>query len=342
MANISRFHERRRLISLAAFSPALANAATRILPSSSAQSSERLREAQAREALKSADGTKLVLLGTAAGPLLDTARVGRHQTAVAMLHGGSAYVLDFGLGVTNGFARTGIPFSAIKSLFLTHHHPDHNGEYGPFLLMGWIHGMKQTVRAYGPTPLRQMTQDYLRSQEVTIKFWAEDFHMQPLRRVDVTEFSEPGFVMEDENVKVRSALVNHPPVKPAFGYRFDFKDRSIAFSGDTTPLPAVAHLARGADVLVHECMYLPAVEKLGHLVAKVLPNVSYPTFMRHMRNDHTTVEDAGRIAQEAGVKTLVLYHLAPADVPIPDSVWIDAARKNFRGEVLVGYDLMVV
>ena len=50
-------------------------------------------------------------------------------------------------------------------------------------------------------------------------------------------------------------------MKPALGYRFDFKDRSIAFSGDTAPLEAVAKMAKGADVLVHETMYVPAVEK---------------------------------------------------------------------------------
>jgi ribonuclease BN (tRNA processing enzyme) len=54
--------------------------------------------------------------------------------------------------------------------------------------------------------------------------------------------------------------VQHPPVTPALGYRFDFKDRSIAFSGDTAPLEAVATMAKGADVLVHEAMYVPAVE----------------------------------------------------------------------------------
>ena len=55
--------------------------------------------------------------------------------------------------------------------------------------------------------------------------------------------------MQDENVKVSATLVKHPPVKPAFAYRFDFADRSIAFSGDTVPLAAVAELAKGADVL---------------------------------------------------------------------------------------------
>jgi len=51
-----------------------------------------------------------------------------------------------------------------------------------------------------------------------------------------------------------------PPVKPALAYRFDFKDRSIAFSGDIAPLEAVAKMAEGADVLVHETMYVPALE----------------------------------------------------------------------------------
>jgi ribonuclease BN (tRNA processing enzyme) len=66
--------------------------------------------------------------------------------------------------------------------------------------------------------------------------------------------------VQDDNVKVTSVLVKHPPVSPALGYRFDFSDRSIAFSGDTTALGAVAQMAKGADVLVHEAMDFPAIE----------------------------------------------------------------------------------
>ena len=62
-----------------------------------------------------------------------------------LVHNGTAYVVDCGLGVTDLFARTGIPFSAVRSIFITHHHPDHNVEYGPFLIIGWIHGLKQSV-----------------------------------------------------------------------------------------------------------------------------------------------------------------------------------------------------
>ena len=74
---------------------------------------------QAQAALKEAKGTKLVLLGTAAGPVPGRSR---EMTSHVMLSNGSAYVVDCGMGVTNQFARTGISFSALKSIFITHHH----------------------------------------------------------------------------------------------------------------------------------------------------------------------------------------------------------------------------
>ena len=118
--------------------------------------------------------------------------------------------------------------------------------------------------------------------------------------------------MQDDNVKVSSVVVQPPPVTPALGYRFDFHDRSIAFSGDTTPIDAVAQLAKGADVLVHEAMYVLLVEAYVHAqIAKGRP-VNFDDYMAHMKADHSPVEEVGRIAAEAGVKTFVLSHLTPA------------------------------
>lgn len=295
---------------------------------------------QTQAALNDAKGTKLVLLGTAAGPVPGRSR---QMTSHVMLSNKSAYVLDCGMGVTNQYARTGIPFAALKSIFITHHHADHNVEYGPLLTVGWIQGMKpKGVQAFGPPPLKEMTDDWMRAYKQTVDFWAEDFHMEPLRSVDVKEISLAGPVTQDANVSVSAVVVNHPPVKPALGYRFDFKDRSIAFSGDTTPLEAVAQMAKGADVLVHEAMYVPAVENYVRAqVAKGRP-VKFDAFMAHMKADHSPVEDVGRIAQEAGVKTLVLSHLTPAIDSISDETWRAPAAKYFNGEILVGKDLMVI
>jgi ribonuclease BN (tRNA processing enzyme) len=148
-------------------------------------------------------------------------------------------------------------------------------------------------------------------------------------------------------MKVRSAIVNHPPVAPALGYRFDFPDRSIAFSGDTTPVESVARLAKGADVLVHEAMYMPAMKAELEDVANRQAGGSAIEADRdklwaHLMRSHSPAEGVGRIAAEAGVKTLVLYHLVPI-TGVTDDQWKTAVRSGgFKGEIIVGQDLMVI
>jgi ribonuclease BN (tRNA processing enzyme) len=334
-SNPAGFSRRTLLAGLAA-APALSAAAG----AASAQGAAGPTAAQAAQAaLQNPAGTKLVILGSGAGPVPGRSRV---MTSHVMLSNGAAYILDCGLGVTDRFAQTGIPFNALRSVFITHHHADHNIEYGPLLIVGWIQGMPLTVKTYGPPPLKQMTEDFMRAYKTTVDFWAEDLKMKPFTTVDVTEVPGAGPVMQDDNVKVTSVVVQHPPVTPALGYRFDFKDRSIAFSGDTVPLEAVAQLAKGADVLVHEAMYVKVLEDYLHAqIARGRP-VKFDDFMAHMKADHSPVEDVGRIAAEAGVKTLVLSHLTPAIDSISDEEWRAPAAKSFKGEIVVAHDLTVV
>jgi len=299
-----------------------------------------LKEVQA--ALKGAMGTKLVILGTAAGPIPTVPGRTRHMTSHVMVSNSTAYVLDCGLGMTNQFARTGIPFTTVRSILITHHHPDHNIEYGPFLVIAWIQGMPLPVRAFGPPPLKQMTDDLLRAYKATIDFWVEDFKMKPLVSPNVKEVSTPGMVMQDENVKIVAAIVQHPPVRPALAYRFDFEDRSIVFSGDTVPIETVVELAKGTDILVHEAMYVPALEAyLRNRIVTGAP-VSFDVYMKHMMTAHSAVEEVGRVAQQAGVKTLVLSHLTPGIDGIEDKTWRAEAAKHFTGEIVVARDLMVL
>ena len=339
MADISNTLSRRTLLASLAAAPALTAAAAPVAAQTPAANTA---AEQAQAALKDAKFTKLVLLGTGGGPGGRGPGRTRKMTSHVMLSNGAAYVLDCGIGVTEQYASTGIPFPALRSIFITHHHADHNIEYGPLLVVGWINGMRLDVRVFGPPPLKQMTEDFMRAYRTTVDFWAEDFKMKPLVTVDVKEVSEPGAVMHDDNVSVFATIVEHPPVKPALGYRFDFKDRSIAFSGDTARSEAVARLAKGADVLVHEAMLVPALESYMRAeIAKGRP-IKFEDYMAHMKADHTSVEDVGRIAQEAGVNTLVLSHLVPFIDGVTDDAWRSLAAKYFKGEIIVGKDLMVV
>ena len=163
---------------------------------------------------------------------------------------------------------------------------------------------------------------------------ADEDRVPLLPLVHVHELTDGGRVLQDENLTVTATLVDHPPVVPAFGYRFDASDRSIVISGDTLPSDNLIRLAEGADVLVHDALYVAAVDRL---VARV-PNA--PALKRSILSHHTPVEEAGRVARTAGVKKLVLSHLIPADDPaVTEQMWLEAARTHFSGEVILGKDL---
>ena len=137
-------------------------------------------------------------------------------------------------------------------------------------------------------------------------------------------------------MRVTAALVDHPPVVPAFAYRFDSSDRSIVISGDTRASQSLIALARGADVLVHEVYF--DENAVDRLVAGV---GNAARLKESILSHHTSAADAGRVAREAGVQTLVLSHFVPAeDAAITDEMWNAAVRANFDGEVVLGKDLL--
>jgi len=279
--------------------------------------------------------SKLILLGTGGGP---RPRKTRSAPAQVIVVKETAYVIDCGDGVARQLVLAGVPLPKIRHIFLTHHHSDHNADYGNLILLAWTAGLKTRIDTWGPPPIEKMTRLFFDMNSVDIQARVADEGRVPLvPLVHVHEFSKGGLVMSDENVKVTAALVHHPPLSHAFAYRFDGPDRSIVISGDTTVCDDLIKLAKGADVLVHEALYPTAIDRL---VAGV-SNAS--TLKQSILSHHTSAADAGRVAQAAGVKTLVLSHLVPAEDPeLTDQMWIDAARANFSGRIIIGKDLLEI
>jgi ribonuclease BN (tRNA processing enzyme) len=262
--------------------------------------------------------TRLILLGTAGGPTPKRTRSGPAQVVLA---GDAAYVVDCGDGVARQLVLAGVPFQALRHIFITHHHSDHNADYGNLLLLFWASGLAHRVDSWGPPPITRITELFLEMSKPDIDVRTADEGRPPLGQlIHAHDIAQPGLVMQDENVRVTTALVQHPMVPVAFAYRFDAPDRSIVFSGDTARSDAVVRLARGADVLVHEAFYPEAVEKMVKGRANAEP------LRRHLFASHTSAEDCGRVAAAAGVKTLVLSHFVPAeDPPISDAMWAVAS-----------------
>ena len=271
--------------------------------------------------------SRLILLGTAGGPTPKKTRSGPSQIIVI---GDRGYVIDCGDGVARQMTIAGV-FRTLRHVFITHHHSDHNADYGNLLLLAWGDPLKTRVDTWGPPPLARMTKVFFEMNSEDLKVREKDEGKPPLPPlVHPHEIRRGGFVMKDELVTVTCAVVEHPLMPLAFAYRFDCPDRSIVISGDTRASESVVRLARGADVLVHEALYVPAA-----------PGAPGTALRKHIMDSHTPVEDAGRVAADAGVKTLVLSHLVPAEnPPISDEEWLRAARTHFSGRIVVGRDLL--
>ncbi len=280
-------------------------------------------------------GLEAVILGTKGGPRVWGSR---SNPGYAFLVDGVPFVVDCGPGVPQQLAKAAVPLQSIRHILITHQHSDHNIEYGNTFYLAWSSGLKDKVRTFGPPPLRRMTDLFFELNEYDIGVRIADEGKPDLRTlIEPTEFAEPGLVYEDDKVRITAALVNHPPVVPSFAYRFDTPDRSIVFSGDTTADDNLIGLARDADVLIHEVLYVPGVDRL---VARV-PNAA--TLREHLIASHTPTYDVGKVAKEARVKRLILTHLVPGDDPeITEEMWTEEARRDFGGEVVLGQDLMVL
>ncbi len=252
---------------------------------------------------------------------------------------GTAYIIDCGIGVTTHLALTNVPLNSLGHVFITHHHSDHNAEYGPLLLTAWGAGLRTQVDTWGPPPLKHMTDLFLQMNDYDIRTRIADEARVPLAPlIRPHELTQEGVVLRENGVVVTCALVDHPPVTPAFAFRIDSPDRSVVISGDTKPCDALIRLARGADVLVHEVLWPSAVDRL-------LANAyNAAALKKSILSHHTPAAEVGRVAAEAQVKTLVLSHFVPAeDSEITDEMWTDAIRGGgYKGPVIVGKDLLEV
>ncbi|MGH8310864.1 MAG: MBL fold metallo-hydrolase, partial [Steroidobacteraceae bacterium] len=98
--------------------------------------------------------TRLILLGTGGGP-----RPRRASSAAAqvVLRNGVAYVVDCGDGVARQLVLAGVLLDSLRHVFITHHHSDHNADYGNLIWLAWTAGLRTRVDAWGPPPLERMT-----------------------------------------------------------------------------------------------------------------------------------------------------------------------------------------
>ncbi|MHA3683726.1 MBL fold metallo-hydrolase [Leucobacter sp. HY1908] len=143
----------------------------------------------------------------------------------------------------------------------------------------------------------------------------------------------PFTVFEDDRVRVDAILVEHPPIAPAFAYRFTTDEGSVSISGDTKKTANMARISEGVELMLHEAISFSWVEEMYGSS----DNPTLRASRDHHRRSHSSVEDAADIAEEAGVKKLAIHHL------VPGNLGLDAWRSEAHGrDVLIPDDLDVI
>ena len=276
---------------------------------------------------------RLVLLGTQGGPFIRSYE--QTPSGNLIVYKGIPFVIDTGYGVTFKLLDAKVTLPTLKYVFITHHHSDHNLELGPLLYNAWVAGLKDTIHVYAPVGLNSMLNAYWESNRFDINTRIKDEGRPDIRTMVIGHEIAEGILLTTPDFEISCIRNIHPPISESFAYKFSLGSKSIVFSGDTTYCPALEKFAAGAEYLVHEVMYGPAVDN----IIKRRPSAT--KLVASIKSHHTLAEDVGRIAKAAKPKNLVLNHFVPPDdSSLTDQVWIDEVRKNFEGNVIVGRDML--
>ena len=228
--------------------------------------------------------------------------------------------------------QLGVRWQDVQGVFLTHLHSDHTVGFPDLWLTGWliVPGRNVPLRVWGPSGTTAMMSHLKQAYEYDVRIRIQNDGASPEGAALDAEDINEGVVYEKGGLKITAFDVDHAPVKPAFGYRFDYAGRSLVVSGDTRVSENLIRYAQGADVLVHEVFAPETLQRAG------VP----PGRAKSILDFHTTPEQAGEVFTKVKPKLAVYSHICMPTAT--DQDLLPATRKTYKGPLQIGEDLMVI
>jgi ribonuclease Z len=291
------------------------------------------------------EAMRVILCGTSS-PLPDP---GRAKACTIVVAGDKAYVIDTGPESWEQLQRMQFPGSRIAGVFITHLHSDHIGDLGEFRMQTMVAGRQQLLPVYGARGVGNLVAGFNLAYEEDTRLRlahhgaaliniaasplvAREFGKAFLGNLDAEEV-----ILRDGDLTVTAFEVDHEPIRPAVGYRFDWKGRSVVLSGDTALSANFTANAAGADVLVTESL-------AGNLIGmaqqqmKAAGNERAAKIMADIPDYHISPLEAAQTANEAGVKLLVYtHHIPSAQVNLPQ-YFAGVAAVRPADKWVIGWD----
>ncbi len=292
------------------------------------------------------DGKLHIVLVGSGGPMNNTERV---STCTAIIAAGEFILVDVGPGSVRNADFQNLPLAALSGVLLTHFHSDHIAELGEANLQSWLNGRQKKLEVYGPAGVEKVVQGFTQAYEYDSHYrtvhHGEATLPSTASRPVVTTISfkntdKAELVFERNGLKVYAFLVDHFPVAPALGYRFEYKGNVVVLTGDTKKINILTQVAKNADILVSEALSY----KNTALIKKIALENDKPRIAKLMGDIpdyHMSPVQAAEIARDAGVKKLVLNHITP---PVTNffakQAFMDGVSAVYKGEIILGEDGM--
>lgn len=290
------------------------------------------------------DGLHVTLCG-AGGPLPDPVR---SAPCVAIVAGESLYLVDAGSGAARNLIAVGYQPFQVQGVFLTHFHSDHIDGLGELGMLRWTAGSHRLpLPLYGADGIREIAEGLNHAYRLDAIYRTAHHGSETVPPTgsgfSVYDFSEPAngastVVLEKDGLRVTMFKVEHPPIVPAVGYRFDYGGRSVVVSGDTSKSDNLALHAQGVDLLVHEAL---SPELMGVIQgsAEAVGNRGLAKIAMDVLDYHATPVEAAEIAASAQVGHLLYYHVVPP-MPIPglSTIFMKGVADAYGGPVTLGRD----
>jgi ribonuclease Z len=303
------------------------------------------------------DGDLHVILPGTGSPIADPTRAG---PCAVILAGGEYLVVDVGQRSYNRQQTMGLPVDKITGILLTHFHSDHICELGETLTMSWVgSGRDHKLPVYGPPGVEQVVEGFTRAYEQDSVYREEHHGVEkagmeranaagiavtiPLPGGDHSSM-ENTVVFERNGLKVVAFNVDHRPVLPAYGYRFEYNGRVVVITGDTSKCNQLVKYSAGADVLVSEAS---SCHVLHHIIdslhdADTSGSIRNAHLVEDIIDYHIDVQDVVNIAAKCQVPVLALTHLVPPprDSWLLEKMWLSKLIRpsTWTGQMLIGKD----
>lgn len=289
-----------------------------------------------------------ITLGTMGGPI---ASPDRSQPANVLVRGQDAYLIDCGDGTLERLAHTRIRLQQVRAVVLSHLHFDHTAGLAGVLGLRFQTNIEDKLTIYGPPGTKQLVAGLIASMQPAIE---AGYGMpgapvsNPANTVKVVELGDgASFKLGDiaatarQNTHYSFAVGGDADHRfKSLAFRFDAPGRSIVYTGDTGPSPAVEKLAAGADLLVSEMI---DVDRTIANVRRNTPNAAGDALSgiaEHLARHHLTPEQVGQLAARARVKAVVVTHLVAPMTSAGDRLgYLARIGAAYNGPAVIAQDL---